>query len=109
MSETIIQNVRFDDSGLIPAVIQDAETNEIIALYYMDNMSLAATLKTGKTMFSIPNLTGPEDQRSYKLVDVRVNADEKSLTVLIERETGQKRDEKSVSLLGDLSGREKKP
>jgi phosphoribosyl-ATP pyrophosphohydrolase/phosphoribosyl-AMP cyclohydrolase len=86
MTEVFIQNVRFDERGLIPAIVQDATTSEIIALRYMDNASLAATLKTGKTKFvdtSTPN-TASEGPR---LLDVRLNAGGSSLTILVSRDS----------------------
>jgi phosphoribosyl-ATP pyrophosphohydrolase/phosphoribosyl-AMP cyclohydrolase len=85
MTESIIHSVRFDERGLIPAIIQDATTNEVVALHYMDNDSLLTTLKTGEAFFG-----GKNEPRellvSCKLVDVRLNPDGGSLTVLVERQ-----------------------
>jgi len=102
MADTIIQNVRFDERGLIPAILQDAATSEIVALCYMDSASLAKTLKTGQTEF----LTGDDLQSgegaAHRLLDVRVNTDGGSLTVLIERENGPPSEKRPVSLLRAL-------
>jgi len=101
MADTIIQNVRFDERGLIPAILQDADTSEIVALCYMDSASLAKTLKTGQTQF----LTGDDMQSggaAHRLLDVRVNTDGGSLTVLIERENGPPSEKRPVSLLRGL-------
>ena len=46
-----LEKLKFDKNGLIPAVIQEAETNEILMLAYMNEESLKATLKTGRTHF----------------------------------------------------------
>jgi len=43
--------LKYDDKGLIPAVIQDADTGEILMVAYMNQTSLAETIKTGKTHF----------------------------------------------------------
>ena len=40
-----------DDKGLIPAVIQDAGTGEVLMVAYMNMESLKKTLETGKTYF----------------------------------------------------------
>ena len=80
MVEALIQGVRFDERGLIPAVVQDASSSDIIALCYMDAASLAKTLQTGQAVFSSASLTG----KSRRLVDVRINPDGASLTVVVE-------------------------
>ncbi|HSF25139.1 MAG TPA: phosphoribosyl-ATP diphosphatase [Blastocatellia bacterium] len=86
MTEVLLQNVRFDERGLIPAVVQDASTNEVIALRYLDNSSLAATLKTGSTKFVDATGRIVTDGAS-RLLDVRLSEDGSSLTILISRES----------------------
>ncbi|MCL2517133.1 MAG: phosphoribosyl-AMP cyclohydrolase [Oscillospiraceae bacterium] len=41
----------FEKSDLIPAIIQDANTNEVVMLGYMNEASLKLTLETGRTWF----------------------------------------------------------
>jgi phosphoribosyl-ATP pyrophosphohydrolase/phosphoribosyl-AMP cyclohydrolase len=41
----------FDSSGLIPAVVQDAASGEVLMLAYMNRESLMRTLETGETHF----------------------------------------------------------
>jgi len=101
MTGMIIQNVRFDERGLIPAIVQDAATNDVVALQYMDNSSLARTLQTGQTSFFATSPAEAAGQKSYRLLDVRVNADGGSLTILIERES-KGAEQKPVSLLRDI-------
>lgn len=43
--------LRFDDRGLIPAIVQHAETNEILMLAWMNQESLGLTLEKGTTWF----------------------------------------------------------
>ncbi|MFV0351531.1 MAG: bifunctional phosphoribosyl-AMP cyclohydrolase/phosphoribosyl-ATP diphosphatase HisIE [Oscillospiraceae bacterium] len=45
------QSLRFDERGLIPAVVQHEDTGEILMLAYMNAESLALTLQEGKTCF----------------------------------------------------------
>lgn len=47
MSETI----RFDDRGLVPCVVQDWQTGEVLTLAYMNAESLELTRSTGETHF----------------------------------------------------------
>ena len=43
--------MKFDKLGLIPAIIQDYRSNEVLMLAYMNRESLARTIKSGKTCF----------------------------------------------------------
>ncbi len=46
-----MDNVRFDERGLVPAVVQDALSGEVLMLAYMNRESLEKTLATGETHF----------------------------------------------------------
>jgi phosphoribosyl-AMP cyclohydrolase / phosphoribosyl-ATP pyrophosphohydrolase len=48
---TRIDDLQWDTSGLIPAVVQDANTGEILTLAYMNRESLIRTLELGETVF----------------------------------------------------------
>jgi len=45
------KNLKYDKKGLIPVVIQDYKTGEVLMLAYMNRESLRRTLKFGKTCF----------------------------------------------------------
>ncbi len=49
MSEESV--VSFDDDGLIPAVVQDSITNEVLVLAWMNRESIAHTYETGHVTF----------------------------------------------------------
>lgn len=44
-------NLKFDENGLIPAVVQDINTGKVLMLAYMNEESLKRTLETKKTWF----------------------------------------------------------
>lgn len=46
-----IKDLKFDENGLIPAIIQDYKTGEVLMLAYMNKNSVQRTLKLGKTCF----------------------------------------------------------
>jgi len=46
-----LKSFKFDKQGLIPAIIQDYKTGEVLMLAYMNKESLARTIKLGKTCF----------------------------------------------------------
>jgi len=43
--------LKYDDKGLIPAIVQEADTGEVMMLAYMNSDSLRMTLETGYTHF----------------------------------------------------------
>jgi phosphoribosyl-AMP cyclohydrolase len=43
--------LKFDEKGLIPAVIQDSETGEVLMVAYMNRESLRRTLTSGDVWF----------------------------------------------------------
>jgi phosphoribosyl-ATP pyrophosphohydrolase/phosphoribosyl-AMP cyclohydrolase len=47
----ILDELKFDAQGLIPAVVQAAETGEVLMVAWMDRTALEATLATGVTHF----------------------------------------------------------
>jgi|SRR5687768_18269848 len=51
MEMVAIKSLKFDALGLIPAIVQDAETHQVLMLAYMNVESLSLTLETGETHF----------------------------------------------------------
>ncbi|WP_264472104.1 phosphoribosyl-AMP cyclohydrolase, partial [Streptococcus salivarius] len=46
-----ISHLKFDERGLIPAIVQDVTTDKVLMLAYMNGQSLARTVETGYTWF----------------------------------------------------------
>ncbi len=46
-----VNSLKYNDQGLIPAIVQDYETNEVLMLAYMNNEAVAKTLQSGETWF----------------------------------------------------------
>ena len=42
---------RFDSNGLLPAIVQDADTGQVLSLAYMNQLALDLTLASGQTHF----------------------------------------------------------
>ena len=50
--ETVdIKNISFDEKGLVPAIVQNARSGEILMMAYMNQESLQKTIETGETWF----------------------------------------------------------
>ena len=46
-----MKNIKFDEKGLIPAIIQNTDTGEVLMLGYMNQESLRRTLSSGEVWF----------------------------------------------------------
>ena len=44
----LLEKIKFDDKGLIPAIIQDEKSKEVLTLCYMNQDALLKTLEEGK-------------------------------------------------------------
>ena len=51
MEQVSTSEVRFDERGLVPAVVQQAGTGEVLMVAWMSAESLSLTLETGTTWF----------------------------------------------------------
>lgn len=47
----MLNNLKFNEKGLIPAVVQDADTGEMLMLGYMNEEALRRTLTSGEVWF----------------------------------------------------------
>ena len=63
-----ISKIKFDSRGLVPAVVVDVRTNDVVMLAYMNEESLLKTLETGYTWFwsrSRQELKQGRDERQH--------------------------------------------
>lgn len=51
MVDDSLNNLKYDEKGLIPAIVQDAATGQVLTLAFMNSESLARTIETGETWF----------------------------------------------------------
>jgi len=49
--EETVKGLKYNDAGLIPTVIVDAKTRQVLMVAYMNEASLLDTVRTGKTHF----------------------------------------------------------
>ena len=76
--------------GLIPAVIQDAETSEVLMVGFMNDVALAETRRTGyATFFSRTRNTlwqkGETSGNQLEVVEILVDCDEDTLLLKVKR------------------------
>jgi phosphoribosyl-ATP pyrophosphohydrolase/phosphoribosyl-AMP cyclohydrolase len=81
--------IRWDDQGLVPTIIQDADTGQVLMLAYMNRESLERTLETRETWFwsrSRGELwpKGATSGNTQRVIEIRYDCDADALLVLVE-------------------------
>ncbi|MBW3576419.1 MAG: phosphoribosyl-AMP cyclohydrolase [Actinobacteria bacterium] len=88
-----ITDLRFDDRGLIPAVVQQHDTGEVLMVAWMSDESLALTLERGETVFwsrSRQELwhKGATSGNIQKVQQILADCDGDTLLVLVDAGSG---------------------
>lgn len=88
MNIEIAPTLKFDPAGLIPAIVQDAATKDVLTLAYMNAESLAKTLETGETWFYSRSRQelwhkGGTSGNIQKVMEIRYDCDADALLVLV--------------------------
>lgn len=81
--------LKFDPHGLIPAVVQDAATKDVLMVAWMNAESLARTLETGETWFWSRSRSelwhkGGTSGNTQKVVEICYDCDADTLLVQVE-------------------------
>jgi phosphoribosyl-AMP cyclohydrolase len=89
METTELKNLQFDSNHLIPAIVQDANTNQVLMMAYMNEESLDLTIQTRETHFwsrSRGQLwhKGDTSGNIQKVIDIRVDCDGDTLLILVQ-------------------------
>jgi phosphoribosyl-AMP cyclohydrolase len=90
MMETIeLENLKFDANGLIPAIVQDAGTNRVLMMAYVNAESLDLTVQTGETHFWSRSRNeiwhkGGTSGNIQRVIDIRVDCDADTLLILVQ-------------------------
>ena len=83
-----IADIKFDQHGLVPAIVQDAHTLEILTLAYMNAESLQRTLDTSETWFWSRSRSslwhkGETSGHTQRVVDVSVDCDQDAIRIQV--------------------------
>lgn len=89
LSHEVIESIKWDAQGLIPAIVQDAETLQVLMMAYMNAESLQMTLDIGETVFwSRSRQTywhkGETSGNTQAVKEIRLDCDADTLLVLVE-------------------------
>ncbi|WP_042350732.1 bifunctional phosphoribosyl-AMP cyclohydrolase/phosphoribosyl-ATP diphosphatase HisIE [Bacillus massiliigorillae] len=80
--------LKFDSNGLIPAIVQDAETKEVLTLAYMNEESLQKSIETGETWFYSRSRSelwhkGETSGNTQRITSITYDCDKDALVVLV--------------------------
>lgn len=84
-----IPTLRYDRDGLIPAIVQDANTRQVLMMAYMNAQSLAKSLQLGETVFWSRSRQalwhkGATSGNTQRIVSIAVDCDEDTLLILVD-------------------------
>ncbi len=83
-------NLKWDEKGLVPAIVQDYTTKEVLMMAYMNEDALKKTLETGRTCFWSRSrgkfwFKGESSGNIQKVKEIRYDCDADSILVLVEQ------------------------
>ena len=79
-------SLKFNENGLIPAVVQHAQTKEVLTVAYMNQQSYEKTLETGETWFYSRSRQelwhkGATSGHTQKVVSIKADCDQDALVI----------------------------
>lgn len=83
-----IDSLKFDEKGLIPAIVQDAATKEVLTLAYMNRESLEKSLETQETWFFSRSRQelwhkGETSGHTQRISQIKYDCDQDALVVMV--------------------------
>ena len=86
-----IEKLKFDEKGLVPAIVVDDETNQVLTLAYMNKESLGISLEKKKTCFWSRSrqelwLKGETSGNYQHIVSITADCDMDALTVRVKKD-----------------------
>jgi len=90
LSDAQREVLTFDDRGLIPAVVQQHDSGEVLMVAWMDAAAIARTLEIGEAVFYSRSRQeqwhkGATSGNTQRLVDLRLDCDGDVLLVLVDQ------------------------
>ncbi len=86
-----INKLKFDEKGLIPAVVVDSVTKKVLTVAYMNKESLAISMEKGLTCFWSRSrnelwLKGETSGNYQHIVSITADCDRDALTIVVDKE-----------------------
>jgi phosphoribosyl-AMP cyclohydrolase len=93
MSKTWLNQVKWDEQGLVPAIAQDAQTGEVLMFAWMNREALEKTAKIGEAVYWSRSRRklwhkGEESGHTQKVLEIRTDCDNDVVLLKIEQTGG---------------------
>jgi len=87
--ELFSSTLSFDEQGLIPAIVQDAESNQVLMMAWMNAESLHRTFEIGETVFWSRSRQeywhkGATSGNTQRVIDIAIDCDGDTLLIRVE-------------------------
>lgn len=84
-----MMDIHWDERGLVPAIVQDAQTHQVLMLAYMTVEALRLTLETGEAHFWSRSRQalwhkGATSGNTQSVIEVRVDCDADTILLMVE-------------------------
>jgi len=91
--DPLLSRVTFDDDGLVPAIVQDAETDQVLMMAYMTEETLRDTLDTGRMVYWSRSrqerwVKGQTSGHTQTVEEARLDCDGDTLLFKVQQEGG---------------------
>lgn len=89
----LLDEIKWDDAGLVPAIAQDAESGRVLMMAWMNRDALHQTLQSGEVVYwsrSRDRLwhKGEQSGNTQQVVDVRIDCDADVVLLAVEQRGG---------------------
>lgn len=88
-AQELVREVNFNEAGLVPAIVQDVHTQQVLMMAWMNAESLQRTLSLGETVFWSRSRQefwhkGATSGNVQKVIDISVDCDGDTLLIRVE-------------------------
>lgn len=92
-TENLLEQVKFDDKGLVGAIVQDAATNEVLMFAWMNREALEKTLTEGRACYWSRSrkklwIKGESSGNTQTVKSIRLDCDGDALLLAVEQSGG---------------------
>lgn len=89
----ILDELKFDQAGLIPAIVQDVESNEVLMVAFMNRQALQRTIESGRACFWSRSrqeywIKGETSGHTQTVKSVAIDCDGDALLIKVEQRGG---------------------
>jgi phosphoribosyl-AMP cyclohydrolase len=87
--QVILEKIKWDEKGLVPAIVQDVNTKQVLMMAYMNAESLRQTFEIGETVFWSRSRgefwhKGATSGNTQKVREIYLDCDGDTLLVMVE-------------------------